>query len=87
MRKNNAESKLKIIKRYFDGEYRVSQRKVPYLILPGGNYSVCWFGRLRIYRTFSGFGTKNNQVYKDFKTHIELVNHFRRELNIAIITS
>lgn len=41
---------------------------------------MCWFGKSNFYRTFSGFGTKDNRKYMDFEQAADLVHHFSRVL-------
>lgn len=75
------------------GEYHTSQRGVPLIILRLGgrrSYSVCWFGRSKVWRVFYPWGEPGPQTKMDMATDaqlVEWVNSQRGKRRVAEVRS
>jgi len=79
---SSARGLLRYIQSQVGGELLTSRRGVPHLVL-NHYYSICWFGKGRFFRTFTGYLTSDNQQYMDFKDTDDLIGHFRNVLEIG----
>jgi len=70
-------SRLEELNKELKGEYRISQRKVPYLLVQKGDvaHSVCYFGGRGLFRVFFPF-PGSNQTRLDFSNERSVVAYF-----------
>lgn len=73
----NPISRMSEVARRLNGEYRVSRRGVPHVLITRGGvtYSVCYFKRSNLYRVFYPYGS-SNQERRDFATLDDLTGFF-----------
>ena len=73
-RKSKAEKFLRKIQAQTKGEFRISRRRVPHLVI--GNFSVCYFERGDFFRIFIDYAKPTNRKLRDFKYWFEVVKFF-----------
>lgn len=77
MKDNKAERILKKIQEHIGGDFKISRRCVPHLII-NNYYSVYYFGRKRFLRIFSGYATPDNKKLIDLKTREDVIFYFKK---------
>lgn len=74
MRLSKSEILLNKIKERTGGELKISMSGVPHLVI--GTYSVCYFGKKKSFRIFSGYRTPQNRAMIDFRDWTHVANWF-----------
>lgn len=73
-----------MLKEAFDNvEFRWSRRGVPHILVTttGETFSVCYFGKDRIYRVFSPYYSQGNpQIKRDFEELRDIIRYIRGEI-------
>jgi len=69
---------LDVVLRGLGGNFRISKRGVPHIVLKTNKqtYSICWFKRSRIYRLFYLYPTYLTQTKVDFNNFTDLQKFF-----------
>lgn len=81
---NKAVEYLLKIQEYIGGEFKISKRKVPHLVINNW-YSICYFAKNDFFRVFLGYGTIHDKKYKNFSIWEEVVSHFHYDLGFIWI--
>lgn len=82
--RGQAPEKLYAVARLTGGSVKSSKRGVPHLVIDG-YWSVCWFGKTRVYRVWQGYATPGNMKVCDCATPEEVAEVITRAREHAAI--